>query len=58
LLDFVSGASQKCGSGSGAVISTTSKDPNLAAGGWSASFCLVFRGQENACGTNQGFPEP
>ena len=57
LLDFVSLAGKKCGSGSGAVISTTSQDPNSEAGGWSMSFCLVFRGQEAACGTNQGYPQ-
>ena len=56
LLDFLNLAFQKCGTGSGAVISTSSQDPNLAAGGWDMSFCLVYRGFESACGTNQGFP--
>jgi hypothetical protein len=56
LLDFLNLAFQKCGTGSGAVISTSSQDPNLAAGGWDMSFCLVYRGFESACGTNQGIP--
>jgi hypothetical protein len=56
LLDFLNLAFQKCGTGSGAVISTSSQDPNLVAGAWSMSFCLVYRGFESACGTNQGYP--
>jgi hypothetical protein len=58
LLDFVSLAAQKCGTETGAVISTTNQDPNLTAGGWDMSFCLVSRGSEAACGNNQGFPQP
>lgn len=58
LRDFLDDASSKCGNGPAAAISTTSRDPNDASGGWSMSFCLVHDGQEAACGTNQGFPNP
>jgi hypothetical protein len=58
LFDFLQSAKQKCGNGPAAVISTTSSDPNHDPGGWDYSFCLVHPGQENACGTDQGFPVP
>jgi len=58
LFDFLQSAQQKCRNGPAAVISTTSSDPNNDPGGWDYSFCLVHLGQENACGTNQGFAVP
>ncbi|KAL2015521.1 hypothetical protein VTK56DRAFT_5338 [Thermocarpiscus australiensis] len=58
LQDFLSAAQSNCGNGPAAAIRTTDKDPDDTSLGWSMSFCLVHDGQEAACGTNQGFPNP
>ena len=58
LRNFLDDASGKCGNGPASAIATTDRDPNGFPLGWSLSFCLVHEGQEAACGTNQGFPNP
>jgi hypothetical protein len=56
LQTFLTLSQSKCGNGPVAVISTYSQDPNDEPGGWDMSFCLVYKGDEAACGTNQGYP--
>jgi hypothetical protein len=58
LQTFLNLAQSSCGNGPAAAVSTYSQDPNDAPGGWDMSFCLVYKGDEAACGTNQGFPVP
>jgi hypothetical protein len=57
---FLRQAAGRCGNDGGlvSVVRTAAEDPNRAPGGWSLSFCLVHDGQEDGCGTNQGFPLP